>query len=124
MYFFFLMIRRPPRSTLFPYTTLFRSEAVAGSLLREPRTDDPVPRDEPRPAPLRRRWQRQRPAEEGGQLRHRPPGDADAAWCLRGCRQRSVHAADDAGLPQRRDLSASPEPEPGPHARAWAGARW
>src|SRR2546426_12497950 len=25
-YFFFLMIRRPPRSTLFPYTTLFRSE--------------------------------------------------------------------------------------------------
>src|SRR3712207_2350886 len=27
MYFFFLMIRRPPRSTLFPYTTLFRSLA-------------------------------------------------------------------------------------------------
>src|ERR1035441_11101002 len=26
--FFFLMIRRPPRSTLFPYTTLFRSENV------------------------------------------------------------------------------------------------
>src|SRR6266702_8198435 len=26
--FFFLMIRRPPRSTLFPYTTLFRSEMV------------------------------------------------------------------------------------------------
>ena len=24
-FFFFLMIRRPPRSTLFPYTTLFRS---------------------------------------------------------------------------------------------------
>src|SRR5947207_12834978 len=28
VYFFFLMIRRPPRSTLFPYTTLFRSDAV------------------------------------------------------------------------------------------------
>src|SRR3712207_7055192 len=27
-YFFFLMIRRPPRSTLFPYTTLFRSLAA------------------------------------------------------------------------------------------------
>src|SRR2546425_9036389 len=27
--FFFLMIRRPPRSTLFPYTTLFRSLARA-----------------------------------------------------------------------------------------------
>src|SRR2546422_3204861 len=31
LFFFFLMIRRPPRSTLFPYTTLFRSpeEVVA-----------------------------------------------------------------------------------------------
>src|SRR5436309_9011411 len=27
LFFFFLMIRRPPRSTLFPYTTLFRSQA-------------------------------------------------------------------------------------------------
>src|SRR2546430_17500441 len=26
--FFFLMIRRPPRSTLFPYTTLFRSQSM------------------------------------------------------------------------------------------------
>src|SRR3712207_8017097 len=36
VFFFFLMIRRPPRSTLFPYTTLFRSQAVrveAGVLL-------------------------------------------------------------------------------------------
>src|SRR2546425_5098497 len=31
VFFFFLMIRRPPRSTLFPYTTLFRSDDV-GSL--------------------------------------------------------------------------------------------
>src|SRR3712207_7735039 len=29
LFFFFLMIRRPPRSTLFPYTTLFRSLALA-----------------------------------------------------------------------------------------------
>src|SRR3712207_8512150 len=28
--FFFLMIRRPPRSTLFPYTTLFRSDEKLG----------------------------------------------------------------------------------------------
>src|SRR3989442_9816962 len=28
--FFFLMIRRPPRSTLFPYTTLFRSLSIVG----------------------------------------------------------------------------------------------
>src|SRR3712207_7624895 len=32
MFFFFLMMRRPPRSTLFPYTTLFRSlDAVAAA---------------------------------------------------------------------------------------------
>src|ERR1022692_3469606 len=30
-YFFFLMIRRPPRSTLFPYTTLFRSQHAEGA---------------------------------------------------------------------------------------------
>src|SRR5688572_32085778 len=29
LFFFFLMIRRPPRSTLFPYTTLFRSRPIA-----------------------------------------------------------------------------------------------
>src|SRR5215467_15721928 len=28
LFFFFLMIRRPPRSTLFPYTTLFRSHPL------------------------------------------------------------------------------------------------
>src|SRR3712207_7670514 len=32
--FFFLMIRRPPRSTLFPYTTLFRSERTREEHLR------------------------------------------------------------------------------------------
>src|SRR2546426_11727590 len=31
LFFFFLMIRRPPRSTLFPYTTLFRSRSVRGA---------------------------------------------------------------------------------------------
>src|SRR2546430_15848553 len=31
-FFFFLMIRRPPRSTLFPYTTLFRSGTVSGPI--------------------------------------------------------------------------------------------
>src|SRR5258708_29652895 len=41
--FFFLMIRRPPRSTLFPYTTLFRSDEPprAVGVLREVPTGDP-----------------------------------------------------------------------------------
>src|SRR3712207_7499779 len=42
--FFFLMIRRPPRSTLFPYTTLFRSKAVSkekvGTWVRDPLVDE------------------------------------------------------------------------------------
>src|SRR2546430_8213427 len=37
--FFFLMIRRPPRSTLFPYTTLFRSALRSQSLQHIRRVD-------------------------------------------------------------------------------------
>src|SRR3712207_7472137 len=47
-YFFFLMIRRPPRSTLFPYTTLFRSagredreDRVAARRIREVQAVEP-----------------------------------------------------------------------------------
>src|SRR3712207_8213079 len=40
--FFFLMIRRPPRSTLFPYTTLFRSHTGAGAA--DAARHDPRPR--------------------------------------------------------------------------------
>src|SRR5260221_9662589 len=47
-FFFFLMIRRPPRSTLFPYTTLFRSVSLH-----------------------RRRWQRRHPARHLAELQHR-----------------------------------------------------
>src|SRR6266705_6050316 len=51
-FFFFLMIRRPPRSTLFPYTTLFRSAA------RRPRAESrrrPIDWRTPVPAPTRGR---------------------------------------------------------------------
>src|SRR6476620_12513691 len=44
-FFFFLMIRRPPRSTLFPYTTLFRSRAHPRYLARD---DLPGPDDRAR----------------------------------------------------------------------------
>src|SRR3712207_9532206 len=47
MFFFFLMIRRPPRSTLFPYTTLFRSEVVLGRLERA-KEDNQFPMQPPR----------------------------------------------------------------------------
>src|SRR3712207_8796230 len=38
LFFFFLMIRRPPRSTLFPYTTLFRSAPTLHSRAGSERT--------------------------------------------------------------------------------------
>src|SRR2546421_1869302 len=40
------MIRRPPRSTLFPYTTLFRSGSVADDEGEAPRSEEPVAEDE------------------------------------------------------------------------------
>src|SRR2546422_4294026 len=51
LHFFFLMIRRPPRSTLFPYTTLFRSTLGANpevhSLQLVPCRDDAPRRSAP-----------------------------------------------------------------------------
>src|SRR5438309_5105793 len=41
-FFFFLMIRRPPRSTLFPYTTLFRSLSICHGANGLPTTHLPV----------------------------------------------------------------------------------
>src|SRR3712207_1456711 len=38
--YFFLMIRRPPRSTLFPYTTLFRSNAALPLMIASLLTED------------------------------------------------------------------------------------
>src|SRR6266850_3383760 len=44
--FFFLMIRRPPRSTLFPYTTLFRSRPHSPTIAAWPRRrGDRISRD-------------------------------------------------------------------------------
>src|SRR2546430_6227920 len=43
-FFFFLMIRRPPRSTLFPYTTLFRSRDLEVHSKRDDRACRPAAR--------------------------------------------------------------------------------
>src|SRR5688572_30969501 len=41
MIIFFLMIRRPPRSTLFPYTTLFRSQHALAAAVVQVATNEP-----------------------------------------------------------------------------------
>src|SRR5258707_14181202 len=46
--FFFLMIRRPPRSTLFPYTTLFRSGSPPSAPRCGPAPSPPAGRSPPR----------------------------------------------------------------------------
>src|SRR5256885_10718578 len=58
LFFFFLMIRRPPRSTLFPYTTLFRSSTGSERShaqhrpgCRSDRSGDPLPRGARRAVP-------------------------------------------------------------------------
>src|SRR3712207_8675870 len=57
--FFFLMIRRPPRSTLFPYTTLFRSLPSAPRRDRDADVPDALRRGRRRPRDdLRRRDRR------------------------------------------------------------------
>src|SRR3712207_8543562 len=52
--FFFLMIRRPPRSTLFPYTTLFRSSVMGCSWSPGPLGGSLPPREGRGPAPAAR----------------------------------------------------------------------
>src|SRR2546425_3146057 len=65
------MIRRPPRSTLFPYTTLFRSLSVAGSEAggwspaRRRRGPSPVRRDGAADLSLRRGGARRIPQARG-----------------------------------------------------------
>src|SRR5204862_7033629 len=61
LFFFFLLIPPPPSSTLFPYTTLFRSDADAAS--RAMRDIDPAPVER---RPLRPPDSRDDSAAEGG----------------------------------------------------------
>src|SRR3712207_8960511 len=48
------MIRRPPRSTLFPYTTLFRSEGLAWAIWELPTTSWAIPNG--RLSSMSKRW--------------------------------------------------------------------
>src|SRR3712207_6890975 len=62
-FFFFLMIRRPPRSTLFPYTTLFRSSLD---------TPEPTPQGTLTPRSRQARKRRSRLAPSHNVAKHKP----------------------------------------------------
>src|SRR5258708_36001228 len=61
--FFFLMIRRPPRSTLFPYTTLFRSPQESSRII-----SGRISAHSPRPSHLMRSTESSRSEEHTSEL--------------------------------------------------------
>src|SRR5256886_8621506 len=73
------MIRRPPRSTLFPYTTLFRSDDEARAWAHAPRSHGGAGGAEPRGARLPGAIPGQPPA------RRRGAGVVAGGWGRRGC---------------------------------------
>src|SRR3712207_7220315 len=76
-FFFFLMIRRPPRSTPFPYTTLFRSGRASPHAHSQTRTAVAAPRSRASPPPWHRhptrttRLRRARSEEHTSELQSR-----------------------------------------------------
>src|SRR5437588_11082475 len=96
------MIRRPPRSTLFPYTTLFRSPAARGRP-RHRSVRGPL-----RPCARRLRAEAQdaaarprRPGHGGGPRRRRPPARGPGRGARRACLGNTGGVADQAARPQR-----------------------
>src|SRR4051794_41755912 len=94
-FFFFLRIRRPPRSTLFPYTTLFRSAAAGSPEHRRPLRR--LPR-----GGTRRRRARRRPSSTGPDGRRRAdrkstrlnsshPSISYAVFCLKKKKNKISH---------------------------------
>src|SRR6266540_4992867 len=93
--FFFLMIRRPPRSTLFPYTTLFRSHLLRGRL-RAHRSILPG-NGRPEDGPLA---EARRPGVDPTEHLHRHPrGASDRMELLRRARSRTEAQERSLGAP-------------------------
>src|SRR5690348_17850152 len=76
------MIRRPPRSTLFPYTTLFRSSGIGAGCSRSPR-----PRSSPESSPIRaprsRKSKRDVRDRKSTRLNSSHPSISYAVFCLK-----------------------------------------
>src|SRR5256885_10511119 len=107
VFFFFLMIRRPPRSTLFPYTTLFRSNAAKPSAS----SVNPVRAS---PSPATRSWASSRsPDRKSTRLNSSHLVISYAVFCLK---KKKIHqhvvepaAPHDVVPERRRVLGRSPD---------------
>src|SRR5258705_3445851 len=98
IFFFFLMIRRPPRSTLFPYTTLFRSRRGGSRCRCGPRTPGSrygaAPRRISRSAPAHRRTL----DRKSTRLNSSHLGISYAVFCLKKKKKRLVARSTDTRI--------------------------
>src|SRR3712207_8464410 len=81
--FFFLMIRRPPRSTLFPYTTLFRSGRHEGAVPGQRLDHRPRPTTEVRGRPRYQSRVRLMPDRKSTRLNSSHANISYAVFCLK-----------------------------------------
>src|SRR5690242_14374545 len=92
------MIRRPPRSTLFPYTTLFRSgDPARPSALEEKRFSAPSPQPSP---PVGQREERATPTRrdrKSTRLNSSHMSISYAVFCLKKKKTRERHLSDTKG---------------------------
>src|SRR2546422_4850733 len=101
-FFFFLMIRRPPRSTLFPYTTLFRSDGVVRRGVhprpraagRRPLLDDPAPDVPARRQVAQRRCGGARADRKSTRLNSSHGYISYAVFCLKKKKKKNKHVTE------------------------------
>src|SRR2546426_8846298 len=95
-FFFFLMIRRPPRSTLFPYTTLFRSQH---------RVDRTGPARRQRPGELRT----EDPDRKSTRLNSSHLVISCAVFCLK--KKNNNNARQSPNTPNIHSITTKPQPQ-------------
>src|SRR5215216_1158545 len=99
-FLFFLMIRRPPRSTLFPYTTLFRSRVRPRRLHRQLASETRVAAAVNEAARARERRRQDRKGANGGGGRHAVLPGCSLARII-ACRLRAYCQIADRQVPPR-----------------------
>src|SRR2546422_7241405 len=103
LFFFFLMIRRPPRSTLFPYTTLFRSRQPGPRRQRHDRRRGPGQPDHARRHHPRQRRSRQQRDRKSTRLNSSHGYISYAVFCLKKKKKYTHHT-------NKRRIQSTTEP--------------
>src|SRR3989441_4731126 len=128
VFFFFLMIRRPPRSTLFPYTTLFRSREDDDAELRlRLRLEHGRHNADERAGYEQQVEEDEHEQDRARPRRHQPVGDRREAVAVVPDRDHDAtvvaRPAEEGHAEDEPDDRGQPAPEVGRHDRANDGAR-